>query len=486
VERWRSDCGCHTGGHPEWNQKWRQPLREAMDWLRDQLAALFVEEGPSVLADPWLARDHYIKVILDRRDECVDEFLRAHMVPELSDTKVIRALQLLEMQRHAMLMYTSCGWFFDELSGIETVQVIQYAGRAIQLAGFHSREPLEDGFLTRLEMARSNLPEKKDGRHIYEQAVRPARIDLVKVGSHFAVSTLYEEYQETAPIYCYEIRQEAHESLAAGVTRLSLGRARVRSLITRESMPIEYAALHRGGHNLAGGARAALGGEAYEQLRAEAKETFQHMEISGLVKFVDRHFGAHTFSLRTLFRDEQQKYIQRVLAGVLESAEDAYVGVYRNSAPVMRFLAGMGLSAPVPLRVAAERALNHLLMAEMEAERLNVPVLRRLLDDVREGHVQLDAEDLTYAFQARLESLSQRWHSQPLDLDCMRQLVDGVELASALPFEVNLWQVQNVFNQIRGSHFAEAESKAQAKDSAASRWMENFRTLAGLLWMRLD
>jgi hypothetical protein len=300
------------------------------------------------------------------------------------------------------------------------------------------------------------------------------------------VSTLYQDYQETAPVYCYEIHQEAHESHASGTTRLSLGKARVRSLLTRESIPIEYAALHLGGHNLAGGARAALGGDAYEQLRAEAKEVFKHMEISGLVKFVDRHFGAHTFSLRTLFRDEQQKYIERVLAGALESAEDAYVSVYRNSAPVMRFLAGMGIAAPVPLRVAAERALNHLLQAEMAADRLNVAEMRRLLDDVREGHVQPDAEELAYAFQTRLERLAERWHAQPWELDGMRQLVDGVELTSALPFEVNLWQVQNVFDRVRRGHLAEAERKAQERDSAAARWLENFKTLAGLLKMRLD
>lgn len=486
VERWRADCGCHSGGHPQWNQAWRQPLREAMDWLRDQLAVRFEQEAAGLLADPWQARNEYIRVILNRSEQSVEGFLELHAAPGLSESVRVRALELLEMQRHAMLMYTSCGWFFDEVSGIESVQVIQYAGRAIQLAGPGTEQELESGFLARLEKARSNLPEKKDGRLIYEQAVIPARIDLVKVGSHFAVSTLYEEYQETAPIYCYEVHQEEHESHDSGATRLSLGRARVRSLITRESLPIEYAALHLGGHNLAGGARPALGGEAYDQLRREAKETFGRMEIPGLVKFVDHHFGDHTFSLRTLFRDEQQKYIGRVLAGALESAEDAFIAVYRNSAPVMQFLAGLGIEAPAPLRLAADRALNHLLQAEMEAEGLNVTAIRRLLESVREGNVQLDKNELTYAFQSKLERMAELWHAQPWDLNGMRQLVDGVELTSSLPFKVNLWQVQNVFDQLRSSHLKLAHQRAMTRDSAAARWLENFKTLADLLWMRQD
>jgi hypothetical protein len=486
VERWRSDCGCRTGGQPEWHQGWRAPLRQAFDWLRDRLAEIFVEEGRKVLADPWLARDRYIEVLLDRGQERVDRFLSRQLVAERSESADVRALQLLEMQRHAMLMYTSCGWFFDELSGIETVQVIQYAGRAIQLAGLLTGNSLEEGLLARLELARSNLPEKKDGRSIYNQAVKPAQLDLVKVGSHYAVSTLFEQYNKTVPIYCYEIREEAHESLASGATRLSLGRAVVRSLVTRELAPIEYTALHLGGHNIAGAARAAMGGDAYDRLRRDAREAFELSEISELVKLVDRHFGSNTFSLRTLFRDEQQKYIGRVLADVVAGAEDAYVRVYQNSAQVMRFLAGLGLSAPAPLAVAAERALNHLLLAEMQSEKLNVSNLRRLLEDVREAQVRLDAEALAYAYQVKLESLAQMWLGRPYDLACMQQLVDGAELSAALPFEVNLWQVQNTFGQIRKSHLLEVEKRAQAQDSAAARWLENFNALAGLLWMRLE
>jgi len=147
IERWRSNCGCNSGGHGEWNQNWRAPLRSALDWLRDTLAPRYEEKARSFLKDPWAARDEYARIILDRAPANMDRFLAQHAQHDLSDTDKITVWKLLELQRHAMLMYTSCGWFFDELSGIETVQVIQYAGRAVQLAADIFADPgLEPAF----------------------------------------------------------------------------------------------------------------------------------------------------------------------------------------------------------------------------------------------------------------------------------------------------------------------------------------------------
>jgi alpha-amylase/alpha-mannosidase (GH57 family) len=155
VERWRSNCGCNTGHHG-WTQEWRQPLREAMDWLRDALAPGFEREAGRDLRDPWAARDAYIDVILRREPEVVEAFFAAHGRAGLTVEDRPRAIRLLEMQRHALLMYTSCGWFFDELSGIETVQIIKYAARALQLAAEFGA-PLEEEFVRRLSRAKSNL-----------------------------------------------------------------------------------------------------------------------------------------------------------------------------------------------------------------------------------------------------------------------------------------------------------------------------------------
>ncbi|HTK95896.1 MAG TPA: DUF3536 domain-containing protein, partial [Terriglobales bacterium] len=195
VERWRADCGCNSGGRPDWSQKWRQPLRLALDWLRDELAAPYDRHARELLRDPWAARDEYISVVLDRSDASLDRFFAEHAARELRPHERTRALELLELQRHAMLMYTSCGWFFDELTGIETVQVIEYAGRAVQLAQKLYRDPgIEKQFVDRLAQAHSNLADPRDAAAIYERWVKSSAVNLEKVAAHYAISSLFERY----------------------------------------------------------------------------------------------------------------------------------------------------------------------------------------------------------------------------------------------------------------------------------------------------
>lgn len=169
VDRWRDDCGCHTGQHPEWNQEWRVHLRRALDHLRDQLIDDFESRGATVLVDPWAARDAYIEVVLGGSPRA---FLDVHGREGLDEERRNLAIDLLEIQHRAMLMYTSCGWFFDDISGLEAVFVLRQAGRVIDLANRTLGRDLAPGFLAILEEARSNV-DGRTGRDIYEESVRP-------------------------------------------------------------------------------------------------------------------------------------------------------------------------------------------------------------------------------------------------------------------------------------------------------------------------
>jgi alpha-amylase/alpha-mannosidase (GH57 family) len=175
VDRWREDCGCRIGGPPGWNQAWRAPLRQALDELRDELGPLYEQAAGEIFDSPWQARDDSIALVLDPTPSSVDAFFARHArgaVP--TGERRARALRLLETQRHAMLMYTSCGWFFDDLAGLEAVQVMRYAGRAAQLADELFGGECERGLLRRLAWARSNDPAAGNGRDLYEARVRPA------------------------------------------------------------------------------------------------------------------------------------------------------------------------------------------------------------------------------------------------------------------------------------------------------------------------
>jgi len=179
VERWRSDCGCHTGAHPGWTQAWREPLRQAMDWLRDELAALYEKEAALYLSDPWKARNDYIGVVLDRSAKSVERFLKRHAAAGVGSREKEKIIKLLELQRYAMLIFTSCGWFFDDIAGLEAAQVMRYAARAMELAREINGSDLEADYLRILAKAPSNLHE--NGAKVYELLVKPARMKAVSV-----------------------------------------------------------------------------------------------------------------------------------------------------------------------------------------------------------------------------------------------------------------------------------------------------------------
>ncbi len=189
-----------------------------------------------------------------------------HASRELSDADQVTVLKLMELQRHLMLMYTSCGWFFDELSGIETVQVIQYACRAVQLSREVLGEELEEGFLQKLEEAKSNIPEHKDGACIYRKFARPAAVDLGKLAAHYAITSLFKPYDKHARIYCYSVDLIDHRDVEAGRMKLAIGRARFTSEITQESEQLVFAALHFGDHNVHCGTQVFRDEESYGKL----------------------------------------------------------------------------------------------------------------------------------------------------------------------------------------------------------------------------
>jgi alpha-amylase/alpha-mannosidase (GH57 family) len=486
VERWRSNCGCNSGMKPGWNQEWRAPLREALDWLRDALAPLYSQRAAGLLRDPWIARNSYIDVVLDRSPENVDQFLERHAVRPLSDDEKTLALKLLELQRHAMLMYTSCGWFFDELSGIETVQVIQYAGRALQLAGELFEEPLEAGFLDLLGKAKSNVPAHRDGRLIYEKFVRPAAVDLYKVGVHYAVSSLFESYEAETQTFCYNVNREDYRLMSAGKAKLAIGRATISSAITREAARMTFGVMHMGDHNVSGGVREFRGEEAYQVLAKDIVEVFERGDFPELLRLVEKNYDTGTVTLKLLFRDEQRKILRQVLESALGEAEASYRHVYENYAPLMRFVTALNLPLPKRFQIAAEFTLNADLRKELEAESLDLARIESLLAEAGKAGITLDEPTLEFSLRRKIEEVAQRFRQEPGDIALLQELGTKISLAQSLPFEINLWAVQNLFYDAAQDIYPEVRARAEQGDEGAAGWVEHFRALGGTLRVRVD
>ncbi len=477
VERWRSNCGCNSGGRPDWNQLWRTPLREALDWLRDQLIPQYQSKAAEYLKDPWAARDDYISVILDRSDESLARFFDHHAQRAPDEADRITCLRLLEMQRHAMLMYTSCGWFFDELSGIETVQVIQYAGRALQLARDQFETDYEPGFLEILGKAKSNIAEHGNGRTVYEKFARPAIVNREKVGAHYAVSSLFEAYPKITRIYSFTFEEQDRFVLTAGKARLAMGRTKVTFEITRASDLLTYGVLHFGDHNLNGGVRFFQGPEAYQSLVEEMSDAFNRADFPQVIRLMDRHFGESYYSLKSLFRDEQRKILNQILASTREDLENRYRQITDHYTPLMRYLTNIAAPMPSALQTAADFILNIDLRREFEADHTDLNRVSALLEEGRGRNVALYKDSLGYAIKNRLERLITSFMAQPDDIESLRQLEGIAGVCQILSFDVNLWKTQNTYDKMLHAVLPEMKAKAGQGSEEALTWLRHFLAL---------
>ncbi len=480
VGRWRESCGCNTGGQPDWSQEWRGPLRKALDWLRDELATAYERAAADLFIDPWAARDALISVLLDRRRQAVEAFLATHQRRPLTGEQQRRALMLLEMQRHLMLMYTSCGWFFDDLSGIETVQVIQYAGRAVQLAESLFGSQLEESFVGRLARARSNLPAWRDGRAIYEKNVKPAMVNLTKVGAHYAISSLFQDYPQRARIYCYDVERQAEESYTLGRMKMLVGRAHIASTITWNDTDLAYAVLHFGDTHVLGGVSEGLDDAAWETITSTLINAFMRSDVTQMVRIFDRHF-TEQFALPSLFRDEQRKVLRQLIDSTVDEVDAAYQAIYRNNAPLIAFLTASNMPVPRPLRTAAEHALTAQLERAFDDDDLNRDDIESILTDAAERCVQLDEPTLRFTLQQRIEREAQRLAEDPLEMRLLARLRAAVDIAGLTSFGVELWKVQNIYWELLRQRFTDQRARAQAGDDDATAWCQDFLTLGDQL-----
>ena len=488
VERWRSDCGCN-GGKVGWNQQWRGPLRRALDLLRDRTAPLAERRAEGLLKDLWAARDAYVRVILDRSTPSEDRFLAVHATHELTQEERTTVWELMELERHAQLMYTSCGWFFDEISGIETVQIIAYAGRVLQLAKRlfgAAGEQLEPEFLTLLAEARSNLPEVRDGAEVYRRFASSKRLGLEQVGAHYAISSIFRNYPEEGELFCYTVTRTEHELLASGRGKLAIGRAQLNSRITEECEEIAYAVLHLGDQNLSAAVKRCDSEDA-EQLKTfhtfseEVGQAIRRANLPEVIRLIDRYFGETAYSLTSLFTDEQHRILRTILDQTLSEMEDSLHKIYEDHASLLHFLTESGMAAPPALALAAGYALNANLRRALEAEEFDGPQVLGLLELAMADQVALDTAQLSYVAGLRMKkAMTQLEGAAAAEISPEPAIGSALSIAECLremPFEVNLWQAQNIWNDLlqRGE-----------LDTWKEEWREGFRRLGRALHIALE
>ena len=405
VERWRSDCGCHTGGEAGWDQRWRAPLRGALDEVRERLIGVFEREAAPLFQDPWAARDAYVELVLDRSE--TDAFLARHAREELRPETKVRMLRLLEMQRHCMLMYTSCAWFFNEVTGIETLQVLQYANRALHLCEVVTGEDYHPDFLTSLERVPSNT--RENAAVAYREAVMPARVGLRRVGMHFAAASLFEEKMDELELFNY--RADIHElkPLRAGGYRLSLGRITIVSNLTQAAQTFCFGVLYLGQQTMIGSIRTDMNAEDFAEASVALAEEFRVGHVGEVIALLTANFGSETFSIWHLFRDEKRKILLAMTERTLEIAAQNFSDVYYDNYQLMSTMRANGMPLPDAYRAAVRFTLHRRftdLLTDGEGGLLDLPRLERLIADVRHWDHRWEATDeLCQAAEARLHAI---------------------------------------------------------------------------------
>ncbi|HVT96275.1 MAG TPA: DUF3536 domain-containing protein, partial [Acidobacteriaceae bacterium] len=379
-----------------------------------------------------------------------DAFFEQHALYAFNEEERTRSLMLMELERHAMLMYTSCGWFFDDISGIETVQIIAYAGRVLQLASYlfgKRAAGLEKNFVTRLAEAKSNLPEQKDGAAVYNRYVRSMEVGLEQVAAHYAISSIFTSYPDEADIFSYSVRRLAWETVVSGRVRLVVGQALICSKITEAAETVAFGVLHFGDHNITAVVKRfdPTDSADYDQFVEEAKTAVTLGDFPEVVRCFDRHFGNQTYSLRSLFRDEQKRILEILLTGTLEEVESSLSSIYDNQASLLHFLSQSKLPRPQALTVAATFAINAGLRRALEAEPVDAIQARTWLGLAKSDEVALDKQLIGYIAEQRMTRAMLALHARKEEMPLVEDALAIARTLRELPFDVNLWQAQNLW-----------------------------------------
>lgn len=449
VERWRSNCGCHTGGRLDWQQIWRSPLREALNMLRDRFAELYEREMAAFHPDPWALRNEYVRVPLKRSVSRALAFLRAYVPGEWEPRQINRILALLEIQRQSLYMFTSCGWFFDEIAGIEPVQILQYANRGIQLAEVYFKESLEQEFIAILEKAPSNLPAYANGADIYKQLVAPARLNLTQVGMHYAVQSIFTDDLERQEVLNYACHSEEFERYNAGNQRLVMGLTKVKSKITLSEEKFSFVILYLGHHHVIGHAFDRLSTDVYRQFVRRLKTAFDHSNLSEVIELLKEFPGQKPFSFFDMFKDEQIKLLGGILEEHLGLAADSYRKINDRNYSLMNVMRGTGLEVPDALRKNLELVLNNDLRALFEDSdrRISVRKLSTRVNELKKWQIELDTEDYTFMVGHRLKRLAASLPGRSNRSEAVDNIRLVLEIVHPLGISPDLNEVQNIVFQ---------------------------------------
>ena len=439
VERWKSDCGCCTGGNSQWNQKWRTPLRKGLDQLRDRLGEIFEKETATIFEDPWRTRDRAISIYLKKIS--VADFVQSESIRPLQDKELQKAIRLIEMQRQSLLMFTSCGWFFDEISGLEPIQILQYASRAIQLAEEITGESVEEILLEELALAHSNITSLGNGRSIYQLKVKPSLLDFPRIAAHAVTHTMMESMTPKQWAN-YPLSSKILLSKSIGKTELRFGRILIRSNTTQSEFDCLFSLVHLGDHNLTIGIREYTNAADYHEIEKKWKKRSEQGDALELIRMIDSDFSQNLYSITSLLRDTQSLLLNHALRDTFAEIEHTFESIYEENHTLLNILQKSSFVTPPMITATIDLLYNAKLQKALQFTPFQSQMIHDVMNEFLHWNPQLDTSKTHFLIRKIVSELLTQWQQNPETSAPLTQSIELLEIAEKLKVKIDFWEIQ--------------------------------------------
>lgn len=487
VERWRNDCGCHTGRQSGWHQSWRKPLREAMNWMRDEVNEEFAKEFHDVFKDPWAARDEYIQVILDRSPERGSEFFMRHMKNYAVGEPLARAISLMELQLYLMLIFTSCGWFFDDITEIATIQVLRYGVYSIHIAGGLRKTNLEKNLLFFLEQALSNSAEYANGSDLIRKKVMRESAGSMSMAVQFALQLNYDKNYKEEPMHSYKIMKHESAQLESPHHMIFFGKMTLKNRVFFEVSEISYVIFQKVPYDI----------EAYateSALITDFKAVSRRLELfnqgkgpPGIEDYLCGKFS-HRFYLQDFFKDFQAGISYKKLGSAMEELERNQFDVFIQNYRILFYLMKHSLEIPRPILAGLANVLSRRIAYILESDEINLRQLKKYLSQARKFNVPLYVEEIEYAATDRIYTMMVTFlHENGLnDIMRLKELEVLIRTLAESQLELDIWKVQNLYYKIWNLRMKRHLQQAKSGDEKAQQWIYYIKQIGIHIKMELS
>ena len=479
VGRWSEDCGCKLDASSNWNQKWRKPLREALELITNSYKELYEKEMLRFSNDPWEIRNAYIEVILDRSKENVENFIKKNAKKSLDEKEKIQFLKLLELQRFLMSMYTSCGWFFDDITRIETKQILTYAKRALQLGKELFNVDIEPKFLDILFLAKSNL--NTNGKDLFENEITPKCLEIKNIAIYFSILSLFKDFENKNSFYCYEIEMKNNKTHFQKGKKLSLANISVESKITFEKIDLSFAAIHFEDQNILLGVSEQNKSEFFKVIEDEFKKD----NIKKIKDIIISNFENHNFSFWDLLKEDQTKILNEILHTSIKEIIKNIETIYEEHYSLLSQVIERKYDLPIILHKSIDLVLNKKLYHLLTEEKINFPKVKHIVNELKKWGFEIDTETVSFELTKIIKNMVMEISKDAKNLPLIKKLNELFETFKIFDLNLDIWKSQNIFFSIFKKDYEKIYKKGVEKDTFSLDWLMEFKKLQSNLGLSL-